>query len=136
MSEDSTASDDVYLIVLPVICALLATFNTLLSLWPKTNWSYAAIMAFVATGLWSTVILERAKRRAQTQKREIESDSDNVEVDPKFMLRFEATFATAYTILTVIWAFVVGLWWIALAILPSLYWYRTYKYWRKSSASI
>lgn len=133
MSENAAPSDYA---VLVVICASLATFNTLVSIWPnEPDWSNAAIMAFVATGLWSSVILERAKRRARTEKHETEFDSDDVVLDPKFLFRFEAVFALAYTILTAIWAFVVGLWWIALAILPSLYWYNTYKYWLKSRAS-
>ena len=121
--------------VLPVICALLATFNTFLSAWPESNWSHAAIMAFVATGLWSTVILERAKQRARTEQQKTDSGSDDVALNPRFKFCFEAAFALAYTIFTVIWAFVVGLWWIALAILPALYWYYTYKYWQEIRSS-
>lgn len=122
--------------VLPLINALLAICCTGLSVWPnEPKWSYAAIMAFVAIGLWQTVFLDRVKRRARIGKQQTDANSDDVTLDPRFMLRFEAFFASVYTILTVIWAFVVGLWWIALAILPSLYWYNTYKHWQKSRDS-
>lgn len=131
MPENSNIEGSV---VLPVICALLATYNTVLSVWPEPNWSHAAMMAFVATGLWSTVILERAKRRARLENQTTNLDSGDVALDPIFKFRFEAFFALAYTILTVIWAFVMGLWWIALAlaVLPALYWYHTYKYWQET----
>lgn len=79
-------------------------------------------MACVATGYWSTVILERAKRRAQ------KTDSNEAALDPNFLFRFEAVFALAYTILTIVWTFVVGFLWIALAVVPALYWYCIFKY--------
>ena len=126
MSENSDleAND-----VLPVIVASLATFFTVLSVWPnEPDWSSAAIMACAATGYWSTVILERAKRRAQ------KTDSNEAALDPNFLFRFEAIFALAYTMLTIVWAFVVGFLWIALAVVPALYWYRTFKYWQNTKS--
>lgn len=131
MSENTTSSEYV---VLRVICAFLATFGALLSMWPNANWLYAGTMTCIATGLWSTVIQERAKRRARNKRRE--TDSDDVAVEPKFMFTLEVVCALAYTICTVIWVFADGFWWVPLAILCSLYWYNLYKHWRHSIASI
>ena len=124
------------IVVLPIVSAFLATLCVLLSVWPEPDWSQAAITAFIATALWNTVILDQAKRRARTRMPETASDSHVVGLSAGFLFRFELVFALAYTIITVIWAFVVGLWWIALAILPVLSWYSVYKYWQKNRASV
>ena len=93
-------------------------------------------MAFIATGFWSTVILERAKSRARNKSKNTDADPNEGELSSEYSLRFYAIFASIYTVLTGIWALVVGLWWIALAILPTLYWYHVYKIWTKSNRSI
>ena len=123
-------------VVLSRVCACLATLNILLCVWPgEPNWSHAAMMAFVATALWSTVIFERAKSRVRNNSKRNDVNPNSVELSSQQSLRFYAIFASIYTVLTVIWAHVVGLWWIALAILPMLYWYSAYKFWRKSKHS-
>ena len=123
-------------VVLPGIAASVATLNVLICVLPKDpDFSDAAIMAFVATGLWSTVILERAKNRTRIKNQKTNDDSDDVKVSPVFLLRYNVVFALAYTVLTCIWAFVVGLWWIALALLPLMYWYHAYTNWKKTRAS-
>lgn len=120
-------------VVLPIIAAALATLNTLLSVWSlEPDWSNAAIMACVATGLWSTVILERAKRRARIGQRQTEEASDDGAVSVLFLSRFYTWFALAYTVLTMIWAFAVGLWWVTLAVVSAYYWYHSHRYWLKT----
>ena len=124
-------------ILLPRIAACLATLNILLSVWPnEPDWTHAAIMAFVATGLWSTVILERLKSRVRNKSKKTDISSNGGEVSSEYLVRFYVVFASAYTVLTAIWAFVVGLWWIALAILPVWYWHLAYKNWRRSNYTI
>lgn len=124
-------------VVLPRICACLATLNIFFCVWPgEPNWSHAAIMAFIATMLWSTVISERARFRARNESKRIDADPSTGELSSKYRLRFYAIFASIYTVLTVIWAHVVGLWWIALAILPALYWHHAYQIWKKSRSVI
>ena len=120
-------------VVLPIIAAALATVGTLSAVWShEPDWSNAAVNACIATGFWSTVILERAKRRARIGQRQTQDASDNGAVSAKFLTRFYTGFALAYTVLTMIWAFAVGLMWVILAAVSAFYWYHSHRNWLKT----